>query len=159
MTSRGTFRQIAGDIRHRIESGELPPGSVLPSEHAIARDYSVSRGTARAALAVLAEAELVETVPGQGRRVVGSPNTLLATTAWEKVAADLRQLLKSNPTPAARLPSEAELSARHSVSRNTVRRAYRQLVDEGLVVVRHGSGAFGVQGDREAAGPIDAGRS
>jgi DNA-binding GntR family transcriptional regulator len=30
----------------------------------------------------------------------------------------------------------------YQVSRNTVRRAYRQLVESGAVVVRHGAGAF-----------------
>ena len=40
------------------------------------------------------------------------------------------------------LPSEAALVAEYGVSRNTVRRAYRVLVDAGRVVVRHGAGAY-----------------
>jgi GntR family transcriptional regulator len=44
------------------------------------------------------------------------------------------------------LPSEAELGARHGVSRVTVRRALELLRDEGLVASRRGSGWF-VVGD------------
>jgi DNA-binding GntR family transcriptional regulator len=143
---RGSYLQIAADLRHQLEAGELPPGSMLPSENSLAREYSVSRGTARAALAVLADAGLVEVVPGQGRRIVGATDARTATTAWEKVAADLRRRLRTVPTGENPLPSEAELSAEHGVSRNTVRRAYRQLIEEGLVVVRHGAGAFPTQG-------------
>ncbi len=153
MAPRGSFRQIAVDLRRRLESGELPSGSMLPSEQSLAREYSVSRGTARAALAVLTDAGLVEVVPGQGRRVAGTPVVESTATAWEKVAADLRQRLRASSTDITRLPSEAALSAEHCVSRNTVRRAYRQLVEEGLVTVRHGSGAFPVQGHDEVEAP------
>jgi DNA-binding GntR family transcriptional regulator len=139
---RGSYLSIAADLRRRLDAGQLLPGSMLPSEQALAREYSVSRGTARAALAVLADAGIVEVVPGQGRRIVGDAAVRPAATAWEKVAADLRERLRSDIARASPLPSEAELSAEHGVSRNTVRRAYRQLVEEGLVIVRHGAGAF-----------------
>lgn len=42
----------------------------------------------------------------------------------------------------ARLPSERELAAQHGAARNTAREAVRLLVDDGLVVVEHGRGAF-----------------
>lgn len=146
MAARGTSRQIAEQLRRRVAAGEVAPGSMLPSEQALAREFAVSRGTARAALAVLADAGLVEVVPGQGRRVVGPAAESVMATAWEKVAADLRRRLRAGLPPAASLPSEAELSLEHGVSRNTVRRAYRQLVGEGLVIVRHGAGAFPAPG-------------
>lgn len=146
MAARGTSRRIADDLRRRVEAGDLVPGSMLPSEQALAQEFAVSRGTARAAFAVLAEAGLVEVIPGQGRRLVGVATPSAVATAWERVAADLRERLRNWQSTAAPLPSEAELSAAHGVSRNTVRRAYRQLVDEGLVIVRHGAGAFPATG-------------
>lgn len=146
MAARGTSRRIADDLRRRVAAGELGPGTMLPSEQALAHEFEVSRGTARAALAVLAEAGLIEVVPGQGRRVVGVAASSAEATAWERVAADLRRRLRTWQSTATPLPSEAELSAAHGVSRNTVRRAYRQLVDEGLVIVRHGAGAFPAAG-------------
>lgn len=143
MAPRGTYRQIADDLRRLIETGELPSGALLPSELSLAEEWSVARGTARAALAVLVEEGLVEVVPGQGRKVVGDAQQASPRTAWQRVAVALRDRLEAGEfRPAGPLPSEAELVAEFHVSRNTVRRAYRQLVDEGLVVIRHGAGAF-----------------
>ncbi len=42
----------------------------------------------------------------------------------------------------SKIPSEHELMASFNVSRGTVRRAIKSLVDEGLLVQRHGSGTF-----------------
>lgn len=143
MAPRGTYRQIADDLRQMIESGDLPPGAMLPSEVSLARDRLVSRGTARAALAVLSDEGRIEVVPGRGRRVVGAPELPEQHSAWQRVAAAMRRRLSDGEFGSDEpLPSEAELVAEFRVSRNTVRRAYRQLVEEGLVIVRHGAGAF-----------------
>lgn len=143
MAPCGTYRQIADDLRARINSGSLAAGAMVPSELTIAEERSVSRGTVRSALALLVDEGLIEVVPGQGRRVVGQAGLGVPTTAWERVAAVLRQRLASGEvSPSTPLPSEAALIAEFDVSRNTVRRAYRQLVEEGLVVIRHGAGAF-----------------
>lgn len=42
----------------------------------------------------------------------------------------------------ARLPSELELADQYGVSRDTIRRAIQQLVNEGRVVVLHGRGTW-----------------
>jgi DNA-binding GntR family transcriptional regulator len=116
---------------------------MVPSEMALAEERAVSRGTARSALALLVDEGLIEVVPGQGRRVVGSAGLGLYMTAWERVADALRRRLASDEVPeSTSLPSETDLMTEFEVSRNTVRRAYRELVDEGLVVIRHGAGAF-----------------
>ncbi len=44
--------------------------------------------------------------------------------------------------PGARIPSEPQLAREFSVSRFTITRAVEQLVDEGLVTRRQGSGSF-----------------
>lgn len=143
MAPRGTYRQIADDLRARIRGGDLAAGEMVPSELALAEERSVSRGTARSALALLVDEGLIEVVPGQGRRVTGGSANSLPTTAWERVASELRQRLASDEVPlSTALPSEADLVAEFGVSRNTVRRAYKQLASEGLVVIRHGAGAF-----------------
>jgi DNA-binding GntR family transcriptional regulator len=114
---------------------------MIPSEVSMAEDLAVSRGTVRAALSLLVSEGLIEVVPGRGRRVVGTLKE--SEAAWERVAGGLRRRLAAGEvTPSTPLPSEAALVAEFGVSRNTVRRAYRQLVDEGLVVIRHGAGAF-----------------
>ena len=140
---RGTYRQIADELRALIREGELVAGAMVPSEMGIADRYSVSRGTARSALAALVSEGLIEVLPGLGRRVVGDSASPPPTTAWGRVASALRErLARSESSSLTPLPSEAELVSEFGVSRNTVRRAYKQLVDEGLVVIRHGAGAF-----------------
>lgn len=144
MAPRGTYRQIADDLRLRLTSGELAPGAMVPSEHALASQHEVSRGTVRSALALLEDEGLIEPVPGQGRRVVGAQDEATSpTTAYERIAAELRRKLEAGEFAAGSpLPSEADLVDEYGVSRNTVRRAYRVLVDSGTVVLRQGSGAF-----------------
>jgi DNA-binding GntR family transcriptional regulator len=116
---------------------------MVPSESALVERHGVARGTVRAALALLEDEGLIESVPGQGRRVVGAPEQRRPTTAYERIAADLRRRIEagefSSDVPP---PSEAAVVTEYRVSRNTARRAYRHLVDSGVVVVRHGSGAF-----------------
>jgi GntR family transcriptional regulator len=60
------YRQIAEDLRQRIESGELPRGSRLPTEIELRERYGASRNTVRDAIKWLASRSLVETRPGQG---------------------------------------------------------------------------------------------
>jgi DNA-binding GntR family transcriptional regulator len=140
---RGTYRRIADDLRRRLAAGELAPGELVPSELALVEQHRVSRGTVRAALALLVEEGLIEPVPGQGRRVVGSSEGRALTTTYERIAAELRRRIEAGDFPNdSPLPSEADLVAEYGVSRNTARRAYRHLVDAGVVVVRHGAGAF-----------------
>jgi DNA-binding GntR family transcriptional regulator len=142
VTPRGAYREIAAAIRNQIADGQLRPGSMVPSESALAERHDVARGTVRSALALLVDEGLIEVVPGQGRRVVGASEQV-GDTAWARIATALRARLDAGEFAAdAPLPSEAALMAEFDVSRNTVRRAYRHLVDEGVVVVRHGAGAF-----------------
>jgi GntR family transcriptional regulator len=60
------YRRIAEDQRVRIETGELPPGSQLPTEPELMGRYRASRNTVRSAMQWLASRGLVETRPGQG---------------------------------------------------------------------------------------------
>ena len=90
MAPRGTYRQIADQLRRSIAHGELRPGDMVPSELALAEQHAVSRGTARSALAILVEEGLVEVLPGQGRRVVGGPRSTPLDTEWSRVAAALQ---------------------------------------------------------------------
>jgi DNA-binding GntR family transcriptional regulator len=114
---------------------------MVPPEITLAERHGVARGTVRSALAMLVDEGIIEVVPGQGR-VVGAATTG-SDTAWGRVAAVMRERLDSGQLAADELlPSEAELVAEFGVSRNTVRRAYQHLADEGLVVVRQGAGRF-----------------
>jgi DNA-binding GntR family transcriptional regulator len=67
--SQPQYQRITAALRSMIETGELQPGDVLPSEAALAERYGVARGTARHALAELEGAGLVDSVHGRGRYV------------------------------------------------------------------------------------------
>lgn len=57
------WRQIAQIYRDRIESGEMPPGSRLPSIRTIAEQYEVATTTAQKVLEALRDEGLAVTSP------------------------------------------------------------------------------------------------
>ena len=63
------YRQIAGILRERIESGDLEPDRPIPSEAQIQQEFGVARETARKAVALLRDEGWVVTVPGLGTYV------------------------------------------------------------------------------------------
>jgi GntR family transcriptional regulator len=69
------YRRIADDLREQIESGQLGPGSQLPTELELRELYdNASRNTIRDAIKWLITRGLVETRPGQGTFVVEKIN-------------------------------------------------------------------------------------
>jgi GntR family transcriptional regulator len=67
MMAEPVYRQIADDLRRRIESGELGPGSQLPTELELREMFdNASRNTVRDAVKSLANSGLVVTRPGLG---------------------------------------------------------------------------------------------
>ncbi|QBX35279.1 phosphonate metabolism transcriptional regulator PhnF [Paracoccus liaowanqingii] len=64
-------------------------------------------------------------------------------TLWQSIADSLRaEITGGHYPPGARLPSEAQLSARFGVNRHTVRHALSHLIEAGLVRPRRGAGVF-----------------
>lgn len=60
------YRQIAEELRARIESGEIGPGAQLPTELELRNHYEASRNTVRDAVKLLIAQGLVVTKRGQG---------------------------------------------------------------------------------------------
>lgn len=65
------FRAIVADFTDRISRGELPPGTRLPAERALAAELGVNRSTVVAAYAELHADGLVERRQGSGTTVRG----------------------------------------------------------------------------------------
>ena len=63
------YRQIAAILRRRIESGQYPPDTRIPTESELVDAFEVARTTARRAIAVLREEGLIYTVPQRGSYV------------------------------------------------------------------------------------------
>jgi GntR family transcriptional regulator len=65
------YRQIADDLREKIESGEIGADRApLPTESELQDQYGASRNTVREAVRWLVSSGLIETRPGQGTFVV-----------------------------------------------------------------------------------------
>jgi DNA-binding GntR family transcriptional regulator len=60
------YRQIADDLRARIEAGEFPPGSRLPTKAELMAAYRVALTTVNNAIGVLRDMGLAETHQGRG---------------------------------------------------------------------------------------------
>jgi DNA-binding GntR family transcriptional regulator len=63
---RPVWQQLADILRNMIESGEIAPGKLLPSQRTLMQRYEVSDGTVKRAVARLKEEGLVETEIGRG---------------------------------------------------------------------------------------------
>ncbi|MFF3445465.1 GntR family transcriptional regulator [Streptosporangium sp. NPDC002721] len=67
------YAQLVQALQRRIESGDYPPGSLLPSENQLINEFGVSRPTVVAALRVLREQGWIDSQQGKGRFVRGRP--------------------------------------------------------------------------------------
>ena len=83
-----------------------------------------------------------------GRGPAGATAGAGQATAYRQLAADLRQAVAAGRyPPGQRLPTEAELVQSTRLSRQTVRRAFQELVSEGVIYRVRGRGTFAVPGD------------
>lgn len=63
------WRQLAAILRGRILAGHHAPGHAIPSEAECEREFGISRGTCRKAVALLRGEGLIVTVAGRGSYV------------------------------------------------------------------------------------------
>ncbi|WP_290104985.1 GntR family transcriptional regulator [Actinomadura sp. DC4] len=73
MAERPLYQRIAEELRLKIETGELSPGSLVPPESQLTVDYKASRNTIREAVRWLKDLGLVDTQPGRGTTVISKP--------------------------------------------------------------------------------------
>jgi len=67
------YAQIIAELQRRIESGEYPAGSLLPSEHQLSGEFGTARPTVVRALRELRLAGWIDTQQGKGSFVRGRP--------------------------------------------------------------------------------------
>ncbi|MGC5030186.1 GntR family transcriptional regulator [Micromonospora sp. DT229] len=63
------YMQLAAFFRNQIESGQLRPGSALPSETRMTQEYGIGREAIRMAVSLLRSEGLVRTQRGHGSYV------------------------------------------------------------------------------------------
>jgi DNA-binding GntR family transcriptional regulator len=69
MNDVSLYLQVARTLQDRIASGDYPVGSLLPTEHMLAEQFSVSRQTVRQAIGHLRSMRLLSARKGIGTRV------------------------------------------------------------------------------------------
>ncbi|MFF5299078.1 GntR family transcriptional regulator [Streptomyces sp. NPDC013161] len=74
--NRAPYAKIAAHYTELIESGQLPPGSLLPSIKNLAEEWSVSTATAEKALRKLRNEALVRGIHGIGTEVLDRPSSM-----------------------------------------------------------------------------------
>ncbi|ABP52630.1 GntR family transcriptional regulator [Salinispora tropica] len=112
--SRPRHEQVAADLRSRIMSGELPPGSALPSIPTLVRQYSAATATVQRALGALKAEGSVYSEVGKGvyvrprRPLVVEASAYLAPTS-DGYAYRLRSV--AEVVPPAEVARELEIGA------------------------------------------------
>ena len=107
------YVQLANILKQRISASIYPPGSRLPSEAALAKDFGLSAMTARQAVGVLAEEGLVRRVQGSGTFVqrVGVATSHFGLDALRDIFMDTDkldvQILKATVESAQGSPCKA----------------------------------------------------
>ncbi len=82
------YAQVIAEMQRRIESGEYPPGSMLPSEHQLSAEFGTARPTVVRALRVLRQEGWIDTQQGKGSFVRGRP-ALAGVSAERRGQAEL----------------------------------------------------------------------
>jgi len=67
------YAQVIEELQRRIDSGEYPPGSLLPSEHQLSGEFGIARPTVVRALRVMRDNGWIETQQGKGSFVRSRP--------------------------------------------------------------------------------------
>jgi GntR family transcriptional regulator len=83
----GKRHRLIADLTGQIRSGRLARGDRLPGENQLARQYEVSRGTVRSALAELAQRDLITTQSGVGSFVTFDGVALDQSLGWATALA------------------------------------------------------------------------
>src|ERR1700727_1797098 len=84
------YAQLISELQRRMESGEYPPGSLLPSEHQLSAEFGIARPTVVRALRVLRQEGWIDTQQGKGSFVRGRP-ALAGVTAERRGQAELER--------------------------------------------------------------------
>jgi GntR family transcriptional regulator len=145
------YRQIAADLRQRIEDGELPPdkrppgalshGAQLPSEVELRDEYGqdgrvVSLNTVRDAIDLLVSRGLVETRPGQGTFVLRKMVPFVTTISLDPRAWGEDQFFKSDAERQGRTPDATRPRVEADLPSDLVARQL-ELGEGAQVILRH----------------------
>ncbi|MCL6477289.1 MAG: GntR family transcriptional regulator [Peptococcaceae bacterium] len=122
------YYQLAEDLKQQIESGELKPGDMIPSESQLVNEYGASRVTVRRGLALLLEAGLIETVRGKGN-FVAQPKLNQVTLTFRENDSVKENKLIYKLLEIKRIKADPEIAARLDVLESTKVFMIRRLIN------------------------------
>ncbi|MFB7105433.1 TetR/AcrR family transcriptional regulator C-terminal domain-containing protein [Streptomyces hydrogenans] len=105
------YSQIVGELRRRIEAGELAPGDRVPSTREITRQWGVAMATATKVLTELRREGVVHAVPGVGTVVTAVPTNPAAATPASTPAHSPAHAPASPASPVSRAARPARSAA------------------------------------------------
>ncbi|MFC5820553.1 GntR family transcriptional regulator [Nonomuraea harbinensis] len=120
------YAQLIAELERRIDSGEYPPGSMLPSEHQLMAEFGMARPTVVKALGVLRDQGWIVTHQGKGRFVRGRP----AIPTGQQVRTGRELLERKEVQVSSRLLTAEEVQAPNRIA------AYLNLKPKSAVVLR-----------------------
>ena len=106
------YKRIQGAIRQRIDTGQLKPGNIVPSERELARIHRVSPMTARQALSELARDGIVERRHGAGTFVAPPRVHFNKLLGYTEQMASLGLTARSRIVASTIVNREPEIAAR-----------------------------------------------
>lgn len=139
------YVQIAEQIRERIDSGDLSPGTAVPSEVELVEKYGVTRQTVRRAIKLLKEEGVVYSSQGRGTFVGPEdvPQTLRKTPVYQQIANEIIEQIKAGDyVPNRPIPSEKTLGQRFNRAPGTIRQAVAYMRDQGWVITVPQKGTY-----------------
>jgi GntR family transcriptional regulator len=132
------YRQIAEDLRQKIESGELGHGDQLPTELELREHYDASRNTVRDAVKWLVNRGLVETRPGQGTFVAEQIDPYVTKLTGDPAVGrdDEGPVYRAEVTATLRKPTATEPRVEIQQASGVIESELR-LAESSTVVSRH----------------------
>jgi len=110
---KNIYLQIFNDYSEKIQTGELAPGTKLPSEHDITAEYETSRETVRKALNLLAQNGYIHKVRGKGSFVldIGRMNfPVTGLISFKEMSEKLGRSTKTHVYEVKLIPASSELA-------------------------------------------------
>lgn len=90
------YLRVLNTIRERIESDKYPPGTSLPSENTLAKEFGVARPTVLKALGILRQDGWIESQQGKGHFVRGRPSAAGVSPQYAREALYLDETVSTN---------------------------------------------------------------
>ncbi|WP_413115920.1 GntR family transcriptional regulator [Streptomyces sp. CY1] len=129
--------QVATTIRHQIQDGTYPPGTLLPSNRKLAQEHQVPEHVIVHVIKTLAADGVVETLGSVGKLVRDPKGTTgdrqLLSKSEQFIAALRDDILNRTWPPGDLLPSSVKLAQRYGLGQTTVVKSLPKLRAEGLL--------------------------